>query len=200
MDIWFGFPFLGEPKSGVIPEPHLDWEAREGLGEERPCPMNTCRLDKMLGEEQGLGKEITFPGKLIRKSRSFQVGLLSEGLVKEIKIKHNCNRKQNLVSAVRAPWDGNLKGVWRRSTSSWAIREEGVGVWEDGEKEGRKEEGGRLCEKQSTAVLCSLLYILIFPMVLKAISLAADSEIYHLQAGTLPLSSRLVYSAAFSTS
>lgn len=65
--------------------------------------MIKCRPDKMLGEKQGLGKKIPFPGKLSRKYRNFQVGLLSEGLLEEVKLTPNCNGKQNLVGAMRVP-------------------------------------------------------------------------------------------------
>lgn len=51
---------------------------------------------------------------------------------------------------------------------------------EGGEKKEKEEmvKGGRrICEKHNF-VLCSLLHILIFLAVLKAISIAADSEMY----------------------
>lgn len=156
----------------------------------------------MLREEQGVEKEITFPGKLNRKYRSFQVSLLSEGLVVEIRLKHNCNRKQNLVKAMRVPWD--RKGtIWGESGKGSLPAEESgrrvQGYMESGEK-GRKEEGGgRLSERHNT-VLCSLLLILIFPVILKAMSIAVDSETYCLQARSRPLRSRFIYSAACSTS
>lgn len=75
----------------------------------------------------------------------------------------------------------------------------GWGYVEGGEKEVQEEGEERLC-KEHGAVLCSLSHILIFPMVLKATSLAALSGIYCPQAGLLPLSSRCIRSAAFSTS
>lgn len=72
---------MGKPKPRVIPEPHLDCGTREGFRGERPCPVIKCRPDKMMRKEQSLGKKITCLGKLNRKYRSFQMGLLYECLV-----------------------------------------------------------------------------------------------------------------------
>lgn len=72
------------------------------------------------------------------------------------------------------------------------------GYVEGGKTEGKEEAEERLCEKLNS-VLCSLPHILVFPMVLKAISIAAHSAIYCLQAGLFLLSSRQFHSAAFST-
>lgn len=69
---------MGKPKPRVIPEPHLDWRAREGFREEKPCPVIKCSPDKMVRKEHSLGKKITFLGKLNRKYRSFQMEFLYE--------------------------------------------------------------------------------------------------------------------------
>lgn len=134
----------------------------------------------MLREEQGVEKEITFPGKLNRKYRSFQVGLLSEGLVVEIRLKHNCNRKQNLVKAMRVPWDrkGTIWGEFGKG--SLPAEESGrrvQGSMESGEKGGRRrEEGDSL---KGTILSCALCFLFSFflsfwrpcllPLILKLI-------------------------------
>ena len=78
---------MGSPASGVVPEPPLDWEVTESLGKEGPCPKNKCRLDKNAQARAGMEKGSTISRQTEQKIGSFHVGLLTEGLIKEIKIK-----------------------------------------------------------------------------------------------------------------
>lgn len=103
---------------------------------------------------------MTFPGKLNGKSRSFQVGLLPEGLVKERKIKHNCNRRQNLISAMRVLWD-KRGTIWRQfgegplpAEQSGQRMRECIG---GGEQEGREEGGFVKSRVQSSYALCFIV-------------------------------------------
>ena len=235
MDIWSGFHFVGNSESGVVPETHLDWEVRESMGKEGPCPKNKCRLDKNAWARAGLEKGSTISSKLKQKTRSFHVGLLTEGLIKEIKIKHSrevlvlpscptlcdpmdCSRpgspvhgilqarilgcvainwKQNLVSAVRVPRHG--KGTnWREFGEGSLLAEQSWGVWGSGTVEGR--EGGReaSCKEECSSPVLPASYSHFSCGSEGLLLRIADSQV--LQAGTLPLSSRFICWAAFSSS